>query len=82
VVVCPTCREVNEEGRAICQKCGSSLTPDAVAWIRYKYQIRKPGSDPRMAARQIHQLARDRQRRKRGLGADHNDLRRTFLQDN
>jgi hypothetical protein len=31
VVVCPTCREVNEEGRAICQKCGSSLAPDAVA---------------------------------------------------
>jgi len=26
------------------------LTSDAVAWIRYKYQIRKPGSDPRLAA--------------------------------
>jgi hypothetical protein len=29
---------------------GQSLTADAVAWIRYKYHIRKPGSDPRMAA--------------------------------
>ena len=33
MVVCPTCREVNEEGRAICQKCGSSLAPDAVALL-------------------------------------------------
>jgi DNA invertase Pin-like site-specific DNA recombinase len=30
---------------------GQPFTATAVAWIRYKYQIRKPGSDPRMAAR-------------------------------
>jgi len=42
VVVCPTCREVNEEGRAICQKCGSSLTPDAVALL----PRREPGERP------------------------------------
>jgi hypothetical protein len=49
VVVCPTCREVNEEGRAICQKCGSSLAPDAVALLprreqgeRQQIEMRKP----------------------------------------
>ena len=42
MVVCPTCREVNEEGRAICQKCGSSLTPDAVALL----PRREPGERP------------------------------------
>jgi hypothetical protein len=49
VVVCPTCREVNEEGRAICQKCGSSLAPDAVALLprrehgeRPPIEMRKP----------------------------------------
>ena len=49
MVVCPTCREVNEEGRAICQKCGSSLTPDAVALLprrepgeRAPIEMRKP----------------------------------------
>jgi hypothetical protein len=26
-------------------------TPDAVAWIRYTYHLRKPGSEPPMAAR-------------------------------
>jgi hypothetical protein len=30
---------------------GQPFTAAAVAWIRDKYQIRKPGSDPRMAAR-------------------------------
>ena len=42
MVVCPTCREVNEEGRAICQKCGSSLAPDAVALL----PRREPGERP------------------------------------
>jgi len=49
VVVCPTCREINEEGRAICQKCGSSLAPDAVALLprreageRPPIEMRKP----------------------------------------
>ena len=42
MVVCPTCREINEEGRAICQKCGSSLTPDAVALL----PRREPGERP------------------------------------
>ena len=49
MVVCPTCREVNEEGRAICQKCGSSLAPDAVALLprrepgeRAPIEMRKP----------------------------------------
>jgi hypothetical protein len=31
VVICPTCREVNEEDRGICQKCGNSLEPAATA---------------------------------------------------
>jgi hypothetical protein len=30
---------------------GNPFTADAVAWIRFKYGIRKPGSDPRIAAR-------------------------------
>ncbi|MGA9160454.1 MAG: hypothetical protein WB297_06270 [Actinomycetota bacterium] len=42
MVVCPTCREVNEEGRAICQRCGASLTPDAVALL----PRRDPGERP------------------------------------
>ncbi len=42
MVVCPTCREVNEEGRAICQRCGGSLTPDAVALL----PRRDPGERP------------------------------------
>ena len=42
MVVCPTCREVNEEGRAICQKCGSSLAADAVALL----PRREPGERP------------------------------------
>ena len=42
MVVCPTCRELNEEGRAICQKCGSSLAPDAVALL----PRREPGERP------------------------------------
>ena len=42
MVVCPTCREINEEGRAICQKCGSSLAPDAVALL----PRREPGERP------------------------------------
>jgi hypothetical protein len=29
---------------------GQPFTAAAVAWIRYKYQIRKPGSDPRLPA--------------------------------
>jgi hypothetical protein len=31
VVICPNCREVNEEDRGICQKCGSSLEPTMTA---------------------------------------------------
>ena len=49
MVVCPTCREVNEEDRAMCQKCGSSLAPDAVSLLprresseRPPIEIRKP----------------------------------------
>ena len=47
MVVCPTCREVNEEGRALCQKCGSSLEPSTVALLprhgeRPPIEIRKP----------------------------------------
>ena len=42
MVVCPTCREVNEEGRAICQKCGMSLAPNAVALL----PRREPGERP------------------------------------
>ena len=42
MVVCPTCREVNEEGRAICQKCGTSLAPNAVALL----PRREPGERP------------------------------------
>ena len=49
MVVCPTCREVNEEGRALCQKCGSSLEPGTVALMprrehgeRPPIEVRKP----------------------------------------
>ena len=42
MVVCPTCREVNEEGRAICQKCGSSLAPDAVALMPRREHVERP----------------------------------------
>ena len=45
----PTCREVNEEGRALCVKCGSSLEPSTVALLprrehgeRPPIEIRKP----------------------------------------
>jgi hypothetical protein len=31
MVICPSCREVNEEDRGLCQKCGSSLEPAATA---------------------------------------------------
>jgi hypothetical protein len=31
VVICPNCREINEEDRGICQKCGNSLEPAATA---------------------------------------------------
>lgn len=31
MVICPNCREVNEEDRGLCQKCGSSLEPAATA---------------------------------------------------
>jgi hypothetical protein len=31
VVICPNCREVNEEDRGLCQKCGSSLEPSTTA---------------------------------------------------
>ena len=31
MVICPNCREVNEEDRGICQKCGSSLEPTMTA---------------------------------------------------
>jgi len=33
VVICPTCREVNEEDRGMCQKCGNSLEPTATALL-------------------------------------------------
>lgn len=42
MVVCPTCREVNDEGRAMCQRCGASLLPDAVALL----PRRDPGERP------------------------------------
>jgi hypothetical protein len=49
VVVCPNCREVNEEDHPACQKCGQSLTPEAVALLprrpegsRPPIEIRKP----------------------------------------
>ena len=42
MVVCPTCREVNDEDRAICQRCGASLAPDAVALL----PRRDPGERP------------------------------------
>ena len=42
MVVCPTCREVNEEDRAMCQRCGASLMPDAVALL----PRREPGERP------------------------------------
>lgn len=42
MVVCPTCREVNEEDRAMCQKCGSSLAPSTVSLL----PRREPGERP------------------------------------
>jgi hypothetical protein len=33
VVICPVCREINEEDRGICQRCGSSLEPAATALL-------------------------------------------------
>ncbi len=54
MVVCPTCREVNEEGRAICQKCGTSLAPDAVALL----PRREPGERPPIEMRKPPQPSR------------------------
>ncbi|HKE53149.1 MAG TPA: hypothetical protein VKC55_00070 [Actinomycetota bacterium] len=33
MVICPVCRETNEEDRGICQKCGSSLEPGTTALL-------------------------------------------------
>jgi hypothetical protein len=33
VVICPNCREVNDEDRGLCQKCGNSLEPAATALL-------------------------------------------------
>ena len=57
MVVCPTCRETNGEDRAVCQKCGTSLEPGAVALPprrsdadRIPIEIRKPEPPPRWRA--------------------------------
>ena len=43
MVICPTCREVNEEDRGICQKCGNSLEPAATALMpRVEHGERPP----------------------------------------
>ena len=42
MVVCPFCREVNEEGRAQCQKCGSSLEPSTVALLPRREHGERP----------------------------------------
>ena len=43
MVVCPVCREINEEDRGICQKCGSSLEPAATALLpRVQGEPRQP----------------------------------------
>ena len=49
MVVCPTCREMNDEDRAMCQRCGSSLEASAVTLMprrddgeRPQIEIRKP----------------------------------------
>lgn len=54
MVICPSCREVNEEGRAACQRCGTSLEPSAVSLLprrdpteRPPIEIRKPEPPPK-----------------------------------
>jgi hypothetical protein len=42
MVVCPTCREINEEGRPTCQRCGSSLEPGAIALLPRREQAERP----------------------------------------
>lgn len=42
MVVCPSCREVNGEGRAQCQKCGSSLEPSTVSLLPRREQGERP----------------------------------------
>jgi hypothetical protein len=49
VVVCPACREMNDEDRAMCQRCGASLEPAMVTLMprrdegtRPPIEIRKP----------------------------------------
>ena len=46
MVVCPTCREVNEEGRALCQKCGSSLSRARSRSCRVESTARPADRDP------------------------------------
>jgi len=56
VVVCPTCRETNAEDHLVCQKCGTSLEPGAVALpprresSRVPIEIRKPEPPPKWRA--------------------------------
>lgn len=43
MVICPNCREVNEEDRGLCQKCGNSLEPAATALMpRVEHGERAP----------------------------------------
>ena len=56
MVVCPTCRETNAEDHLVCQKCGTSLEPGAVALpprresSRVPIEIRKPEPPPKWRA--------------------------------
>jgi hypothetical protein len=42
VVVCPSCREVNEEDRPSCQRCGTSLEPSSVALLPRRAEGARP----------------------------------------
>ena len=42
MVVCPQCREINDEDRPVCQKCGSSLEAMAVALLPRRNEGERP----------------------------------------
>ena len=42
MVVCPQCREINDEDRPVCQKCGSSLEAMAVALLPRRTEGERP----------------------------------------
>lgn len=42
MLICPACREMNDEDRAMCQRCGASLEPAAVTLMPRREEAARP----------------------------------------